>query len=345
MNIFKKYKKIIIIALVLIIIFVAYTQISASQNKSKTGASFSDKYTIKLTDLKKAISASGKIQSNSVISLKFQTSGLLTYVGVRKGDLVKKGELIASLDQRELEKTLKKDLNDYMTSRWSFEEDKQETYKNKALTNTIQRALDKNQFALDNTVLDVEITDIALKFSKLYSPIDGVIIDVDAPLPGVNITAGTATFTIADYNDIYFIINVDEADIGKIEIGQLVDIKLDAYENQTFPGVINKIGFTSTTTSSGGTAFPVEVKFPDNSNLRFKIGMNGDAEIILNTIKNTIAIANEFLFEDGNTKYVWKLNSSGTPEKKIVRIGLETDDKTEIISGLKENDKIVIPKI
>jgi HlyD family secretion protein len=341
----KNYKKIFIIVFVLIIILVAYTQISASQNKTKTSSSFSDQYTVKLSDLRKSVSASGKIQSNSVISLKFQTSGLLTYVGVKKGDLIKKGQLIATLDERELEKTLKKKLNDYKTERWNFEEDKQDTYKDMALSNTIQRALDKNQFALENSVTDVELSDIALKYSKLYSPIDGVITDVDAPLAGVNITAASATFTVADYNDVYFIINVDEADIGKVEIGQLVNIKLDAYENDNFPGVINKIGFTSTTTSSGGTAFPVEIKFPDNSSLRFKIGMNGDAEIILSTIKNTLAIANEFLFEEGNNKYVWKLNSSGSPEKQIVKIGLETDDKTEIISGLKEKDKIVVPKI
>lgn len=339
----KRTKKIAAIIVGIIILVLVFTQILAKKPTKESASSVSEKTTVKQSSLKKTVSASGKIQSNTVISLKFQTSGLLTYVGVKEGDLVKKGQLVASLDKRELEKSLKKKLNDYMTERWDFEEDRTVTYKDIALTNTIQRALDKNQFALDKTVLDVEISDIALKFANIYSPIDGIITSVDAPLAGVNVTAATATFEIADYNDIAFSINVDEADIGHVTVGQLVDIKLDAYEGESFPGVVSKIGFTSTTTSSGGTAFPVEVKFPDNSSLRFKIGMNGDADIITDTIENTLVIPSDYIFEDNNKTYVYQIDKNDNLVKKTVKTGIQTEDKTEILSGLKKGDKIAVP--
>lgn len=336
-------KKIAIFAFVIILLIFVISKVAAKKSGSSGSKTFSDKTTVKIQNLKKTVSASGKIQSNTVATLKFQTSGLLTYVGVKQGDLVKKGQLVASLDARELEKSLKKKLNDYMTERWDFEEDRTVTYKDMALSNTIQRALDKNQFALDKTVLDVEIADIALKFSNLYSPIDGVVTEVDAPLAGVNVTAATATFTVADYNDIIFSINVDETDISQVKVGQLVDIKLDAYENETFPGVVSKIGFTSTTTSSGGTAFPVEVKFPDNSSLRFKIGMNGDAEIITSTVENTLVVPTDYIFEDNGKNYVYIVSGDNTLTKKFVGVGIESEDKTEILSGLKKGDTIAIP--
>lgn len=336
-------KKYTIIGIIIVLLIIVASQIFAAKNATQQTKNYSDKTTVKKGRLKKTVSASGKIQSNTVAILKFQTSGLMTYVGVKVGDVVKKGQLIANLDQRELQKTLKKKLEDYMTDRWTFEEDRTVTYKDKALTDTIQRALDKNQFSLDKTVLDVEIADIALKFANLYSPIEGIVTSIDAPSPGVNVTAATATFTVTDFNDVVFSINVDETDIGQVEVGQLADIKLDAYENQAFPGVISKIGFSSTTTSSGNTAFPVEVKFPENSDLRFKIGMNGDAEIITKVIENTLYVPTDFLFDGGKGKYVNVLLSDNQIVKKNVKVGIETDAYTEILSGVKEKDTVVIP--
>ncbi len=336
-------KKITIIAIVIILGIIIATQASAIKNIGQKPKIYSDKAVVKKSTIKDIVSASGKIQSDTVIILKFQTSGLLTYVGVKEGDTVKKGQLVAALDRRELEKSLKKKLSAYMTERWDFEEDRTVTYKDIALSNTIQRALDKNQFALDTTVLDVEIADIALKFANLYSPIDGIVTEIDAPKPGVNITAATGTFTVADFNDVSFKIDVDEVDIGKVKIGQLVDIKLDAYPDQTFMGVVSKIGFTSTTTSGGGTAFPVEVKFPDNLDLRFKIGMNGDAEIESQRINDTLVVPSDFIFADSKGKYVNLLKSDTKYLRQAVKTGVETDTETEILKGLKKNDVIIIP--
>lgn len=336
-------KKITIIIIIGVLLVLVASQTAAVKNLGKKPVLFSEKTVVKKKNLKQLVTASGKIQSNSVVTLKFQTAGLLTYVGVKKGDIVHKGQLIAALDQRELQKTLKDKLNDYLTERWDFEQDRTVTYKDVALSNTIRRALEKNQFSLDNTVLEVEVADIALKFANLYSPLDGIITEVDAPRAGVNITAATATFTVADYNDIVFKIDVDEVDIGKVKTGQMVDIKLDAYEGQKFLGVVDKIGFTSTTTTSGGTAYPVEVRFPDNADLRFKIGMNGDADITTGLINNTLVVPIDYVFENGKGKYVNLLAKNDKIARRTVKIGIETEDEAEILSGVKENDVVVIP--
>lgn len=334
-------KKIIIgVIIILALGFVASKTILSKKSENP----ISDKTTVKLGDIRDSISASGKIQSDSVVTLKFQTSGLLTYVGVKKGNIVKKGQLIASLDERELQKNLKKQLNDYMTSRWTLDENKKVTYKDQALSDTIKRAIDKNQFSMDNDILDVEIADISLKFANLYSPINGIVTEIDAPAPGVNVTAATATFTVVDYNDIYFKINVDEADIGRVEIGQPVDIVLDAYPAETFFGAISSIDFTSTVTSGGSTAFPIRVKFPDNSYLKFKIGMNGDAEIKINEIKNTRVLPTEFIFESEKGKFVYVEGKNNTFQKKQIKTGLENETNVEILSGLAKGEKVFLPK-
>jgi len=227
--------------------------------------------------------ASGTIQAHEVANLTFQTSGLLTWVGVREGDWVKKWQGIASLDKKELQKRLDRQLNLYLTNRWDFEQlqdDYQETKERHLITDQIKRILEKAQFSLDNAVIDVELADLAKRLATISTPIEGIVIRVDTPNPGINITPA-ATFIVVDPASVFFSANVDEADIGRVIIGQKVKITLDAYPDEEFEGKVEKIAFVSTTTAGGGTAFKVEIFLPANHDLKFKVGMNGDAEIVL----------------------------------------------------------------
>lgn len=230
-----------------------------------------------------ALTASGKIKAERLISLKFQTSGRLDWIGVAVGDRVKAGQVIARLDLRDLKKDLEKKLRDYAKERNDFEEDAATAYPaskpSDALNQTMKRILEKNQWDLEKAVLDVEIEELKLQLATLTSPINGIITNIESPVAGVNITAATAEFTLADPNSVYFSAEVDEIDISKIKIGQSVTLTLDAYENQPLKSQVALIGFQAITTSGGGTAFEIKIPLPENTSEKFKIGMNGEAEI------------------------------------------------------------------
>lgn len=230
------------------------------------------------------ITASGKIQAKRVANLNFQTSGQLVWVGVKEGDQVKKWQGIASLDKRELEKRLTRYLNLYLTNRWDFEQ-LQDDYKDEKerylITDAIQRILDKAQFSLNNAVIDVEITDLTLKLATISTPIEGIVTRIDTPQAGVNVSPLSANFTVVDPSSVYFAASVDEADIGKIQIGQKAKINLDSYPEGEFEGTVERIAFVATATAGGGTAYLVEISLPENQNLKFRVGMNGDASILL----------------------------------------------------------------
>lgn len=232
----------------------------------------------------KIISASGKVEAKNVANLTFQISGLLAWVGVKEGDSVQKWQGIATLDKKELEKRLRRYLNLYMTNRWDFEQ-LQDDYKDEKerhlITDAIQRILDKAQFSLNNAVIDVEIADLALRLATISTPIEGIVTRVDPSNAGVNVTPATAAFTIVDPSSVYFVANVDETDIGKIKAGQKAKITLDSYSDEKFEGKVEKVAFVATSTAGGGTAFRVEISLPKNENFLFRVGMNGDAEIML----------------------------------------------------------------
>lgn len=228
------------------------------------------------------VSASGKVEAGDVANLTFQTSGLLSWVGVKEGDRVSKFQGIASLDRRQLEKSLQQSLNLYLTNRWDFEQtqdDYQEKRERYLLTDADRRILDKTQFSLNNAVINVEIADLALKLAVISTPIEGIVTRVDTPNPGVNVTPGTANFTIIDPASIYFRTSVDEADISQVKVGQEAKVTLDSYPDEEFQGRVERIDFVASPTAGGGTAFGVVISLPENTDFKFKVGMNGDAEI------------------------------------------------------------------
>lgn len=328
-----------IIFLALLLVIVWQTKLLPRTTKELTGVT-----PVKRGNLRESFSASGKIKSAKEVQLKFQTSGLLSWVGVKEGDFVNAWQAIAQLDTRELKKNLEKALRDYSKERNDFEEEYRITYRGQtpttALTETIKRILEKNQWDLEKAVLDVELKDIALKYATLITPISGIVSQIDTPVAGMNITPATAVFTVSDPNEVIFSVNVDEVDIDRVRPQQGVKITLDAYEGKEFAGKVNKISFTSITTSGGGTAFPVEISLPENSDLKFKLGMNGDGEFIIEEKENILIIPKKAVLERGEKKFVWVIRT-GKTHKQEVNLGLQTEEETEVIEGLKEGEKIV----
>ena len=342
-KILKHYKIIGIIVVIIVLGFVFRNPI-----KSKVAPEPSFKTTkVKKTDLNQTISASGKIATDEEVTLKFQTSGYLSWVGVKKGDKVKKWQPIASLDKEELEKQLKQDLIDYMNERWDFDQEQDDYHTgNKpptevAVNDEIKRILEKAQFDLSRTVIDVEIKNLALKYANLWTPIDGIVTSVEAPNAGVNITAATAEFVISNPDKMVFSAKVDEADIGQISPNMKAKILLDAYPDQAFESTVSQIDFTSTTTSSGGTAYEVKFLLPENLNQRFRIGMNGDVDIIVSEKQGVLVVPFETIQDSDGKEYVWVLPKDNIPTKKEVKTGLGNDYDTEILQGLNEGDKAI----
>ncbi|MGI5826564.1 MAG: efflux RND transporter periplasmic adaptor subunit [Patescibacteria group bacterium] len=335
-------KKIIIILLVIFILaagffFFRKTRAQSSNFKIET---------VQSGEMLVSTSASGKIKAERDAILKFQTAGLMNWVGVKKGDLVKKGQAIASLDKADLQKRLKKQLNLYQTERNNFEqtqEDYKETRDNLLLTDEIRRILDSTQLSLDNTVLDVELASLSLKYATIYSPIEGIVVSIDEPYAGVNILPTTATFRIVDPKSIYFEAKIDETDISRVKVGYKARIELDAFPEQVFEGVVSKIDFDSTVTSGGGTAYNVWIQFPSLSE-DFRLGMNGDVEIIRENIANATLIPLSALTEKDQKTYVWKVED-GKAKKVEVTIGNTDDDYVQILTGLSAGDSIISSNI
>lgn len=304
---------------------------SAITTKTVTRQSFS-----------KTLSSSGKTKADTSVELKFQASGKLAWVGVKEGDTVAPGQVLATLDRREVQKNLEKALRDYSAERNDFEQTWRVTYDGKkpndAFNDTIKRILEKNQWNLEKAVLDVELKHLAVEFAALVTPIGGIVTHIDTPVAGVNITPATAAFAVADPNSLVFEATVDETDVGSLIVGQQATITLDAFPEATYSGTITYISYISQQSSGGATVFPVKVSFSRPENLR--IGLNGDISIVTTRMEDVLLIPTEAIREEKGETFVYK-KINGKYEKTIIQTGAKNEDDIIVTSGLSEGDMVV----
>jgi HlyD family secretion protein len=140
---------------------------------------------------------------------------------------------------------------------------------------------------------------------KIVAPFDGTITTLGAKV-GDTVTAGAEIVDVADTSSMEFDIPVDELDIAKLAVGQTANISVDALtDTSTTPlkGEVAKIA-VSGTANSGVTTFPVTVKI-DNNIGKIKGGMNANADIVVNEVKDTLYVPVEAVTTVGAKSYVW----------------------------------------
>lgn len=346
MKFFPKYKNKVIIGIISIFaLFIVINRVQAQKSKDPTelNPKKDTLVTPKIKSIKLELTLAGSVSASEIANLRFQNSGKLVWVGVKVGDRVKKWQAIASLDKKQLQKSLQTQFNNYRTNLSQFW-DTQDKYKDTIVTDTVKRILDRTQYSLDNTVISYEISDMAIKEANLYSPIAGVVTNVDQPLTGTNITPATASFTIINPESVYFKSEIDQEEVTKISVGQKAIIKIDAFPEVTLDSEITHISFVPI---SGQTSTVYEIRFKlpvDNKNLNYRLGMDGDALITLEQQDNALVIPLDALNDDNGKNFVW-VKGPKDLTKKYVTTGIENDTEVQILEGLNPNDTVVIKKI
>lgn len=336
-SIFKRIskKKVIFLILILIAGVLLYKNFSPLTKNNKTES-------VKVTrgTLEEKLTISGTIDAEEKVTLRFQTSGRIAWVGIKEGDYVKKYQGIASLDKQELKKKLQKYLNTYMNERWDMEQVTRDDYRDKVLTDTIKRLKEKSQFDLNTSVLDVEIQDLAIQFANLWTPIEGIVTKITSPYAGVNIYLPTqAEFEIVNPKTVYFSASADQSEVTKIYEGLTGELMLDAYSDTNLSGSVKNISFIPKAGETG-TVYAVKFTFiDDNSNYKYRIGMAGDLTFITERKEDVLYLPAKFVKEEKGKKYV-KISKNKKEEKTDVLTGMETDDSVEIISGLSEGETV-----
>lgn len=288
------------------------------------------------------LEVSGNVKAKEVARLRFLTGGKIVYLSAKQGDQVKKFQTIASLDKASLQKQLEQNLIAYEKQRYDFEQFIDDNIQDKALNDRVERNARKNQLSLENSVLSVEIQDIVVKNSYLTAPFAGILTSSPTNVAGVQVS-GADYFEIVNPDTLYFSAFIEETDVAKVKVGQNVKVNLDAFTNESFESQIESISYQSVESSSG-TQFEIGIPIPEIWRDRLRLGLNGDAQILLESVDNALVIPiSSTIFRDGKT-YVSIQKDDGNTEEKEIELGIESEDEVVVIEGIDENDRIVLPK-
>lgn len=321
-------KKILFLPIFTLIIFLA-TRGGPNENLIKTAP-------VEEKTLQSLVSASGVIKPQSLASLKFLTSGKVVWVGVKEGNYVKKGQVVASLDKEPYEIALRQaeqDVNaaDAVLSQVYDEQQKQtaaENFDQKIRRTSAETAKNKAFDAMKKAQFD-------LKNARLIAPISGVITALDITSAEI-VTGGQEIGQVENLYQLDFVIEVDEVEIAKVQVSQPAQILLDAYPNQTFNSHLARIAPKSVTTSTGATAF--EVTIPIESGQNLLSGMNGEAEIIIDQKDHVLTLPQEAIVND---RFAW-IKIGAWYQKVEISTGISSDTEVEILSGLNKNQEVVV---
>ena len=314
---------------------------SASAKERKANS-----YVVKREDLIETLSLSGEIDAKEKADVKFQTSGLLAWVGVEEGDYVKKYQVLASLDKRELQNSMSQLLNSYMKERWDFEQGESDNkdWQTRGMTDVardaVKRSLQKNQFDLDNSVLAVEAKNLTMKFANIWAPFEGIITNIEVPQPGTNITPAGAVFSVVNPKSLFFSATADQTEVTSFVEGSSGKIVLESFPDIEIDGVVEDISF-SPKTGESGTVYELKIAI----NLfqigedKLKMGMTGDANFITKESKGVLTVPEAYLEKANQKFFVTKL--TGAVEENIeVKPGQTIEGMVEIMEGLNEGDTV-----
>ena len=297
----------------------------------------------KYGNLVESVNVSGEVAAENSAVLSFQTVGEVVEVNFKEGDHIKKGNVIAKLETTQLYynyQSTKATLRAAQAALDSVYDQLQgheadETFAQRSTRTTAESAKDSAYWAF-------AAASKSLEGAYIKAPFDGIITQAPANIvPGSLVSVpASVVFQVVGPETTYFRCGVNEIDINKLKIGDITKIEIDAYPDEIYEGEVKGFNFASSVTTTGGTAYAVRISLPENENLKFKPGMNGDVDIIISEKSDVLLVPITAVIEDGDETYVW-LVEGGTAKKRPVETGISSVNETEILSGLDDGETII----
>jgi HlyD family secretion protein len=272
------------------------------------------------TDIIVQVTATGTVEPTNQVEISSELSGTIRSVEADYNDLVKKGQILARLDTDKLEANVELSRASLTASQARVAEatatlnetrdsyDRAVMLERKNVTTLegllkAKAAYDRAQAALKSAEADIRVAEANLKINEanlakacICSSIDGVVLDrnVEAGQIVASSLQAPVLFTLAaDLKSMELRVDIDEADIGKVKVGNEAFFTVEAYPGRTFPAMISELRFAPKTVD--GVVTYEAILSIDNSDLLLRPGMTATAEIKVAEIQETLAIANAAL--------------------------------------------------
>lgn len=294
--------------------------------------------TIKDTIFNHYLDIQGSVDTKENILIQPEFSGTLTSLTVKAGDRVSKGQILGRVDDAGMSQQLASAENQYSLAKTTYE--RQKNLWDKKIGSEIQFLQAQTQMiSAQKTVAQIKAQ---LSKTVIRAPFTGTIDEVFVEKGQVVSPSAQGLMRIVNLANMYVATTVPESYIGKLKMGDLVDVYLTSL-GKTYKGKVRQVG---NFINPNNRSFGIEVSLPNPDNL-LRPNQVAKLKITDYTNKNAIVVPTGVIQKDGSgSNYVYVVQESngktGTAKKVIVEIGKSSENVTEIVSGLSANDIIVV---
>lgn len=350
------------------------------------------------------VSATGTISATNEVLIGSQVSGTISAVFVEENDIVKKGDILAIINPDTINQTIARYEAQLNSARASLNSSKvqynnkklnyerlQQVYKATGGKSPSKTELDNAKMELDTANADITVKNasileaetnlnsakIDLKNSIITSPIDGIVLTKSIEA-GQTVAASFSTpelFVIAEnLEKMKLVVNVSEADVGKVRENQKVRFTVDTFPDDEFVSTIYRVNKGSTTSDDNIVSYETTI-YIDNKNLKLRSGMSATADIETELAENAVLMPTSALFfrpiiEDTSeaskrpamlqgppsrrlrppkevTTDVSSKNATvyvlvnGKPELRHIITGVSDGKNIQVLDGIDEKDEII----
>jgi HlyD family secretion protein len=306
------------------------------------------------------LSVVGNLIGEATVEVAPKTGGRLISVNVKLGDRVRRGQLLAKLDDREIIEQVRQAEASHQVAEATIRQ--RDADLNLALTNversrnlygrqllpkqTLDDAearyqaavaqLDLSRAQMAQSAARLEELRINLANTSVVSPVDGFVgkRNVD---PGAWVSQNAGVASIVDISRMRLVANVVEKDLRLVSAGDKATVEVDAFPGEKFSGQIARV---SPILDPATRTAPMEVEIP-NTGFRLKPGMYAKVNLEVETREKVLLVPKVALVDSEGQRGVYQANEDNRAQFKAVKLGLEDADHAEILEGLAEGETIV----
>lgn len=330
---FKKKKALTIISLVAILAITAgYSAIKNAKDKnSEEEINRPREYEVTIGNITAGTNGAGMIKFESV-DHNFSQSVTIDEIYVKEGQRVAEGDKLVSLSVEAIQKQIDELYSSLKRANMELEQ--------------VKKALEYSEDAVELAKLEVyKLNEEINKLCELrgnpilYSKVSGVVMSLGYVENAVT-TPDMPIVIIGDSNKVFAEIVVSQNDINNIEKDQIVTLEIAALQDEKIQGKVSYVNLKPTS-EGNSTTYKVIVDV-DAKDYGLLEGMTANAQFILREVKDVLMLSNKAIkLKDGN-QVVNVKNEDGTLREVTIQTGFSDGKNSEILSGLKEGDTVVV---
>lgn len=309
---------------------------------------------VEARDIDFAINVAGEIAPAEQVSVKPEINGRVEVLPVDIGDKVKQGQILFSLDDKELQNRRAASMTEVERAQLQLQQSQRNFKRSEELQRdklipqelyeTTKTELELARNAVERAQRDLAVVDEQLTKTIIKAPFDCTVltrpVSIGQAVSGSGgMAGGTEVLSIADLNQMVINSHVNQADVTRLKVGQQVDVAVEAVAGLKIAAVVDRVAPQATIRNSiKGFSTRMNIK---NIDPRIQPGMTANVTIPVASAAGVAAVPLGAIFFDQNDRYVYVENGDKF-ERRDVKLGVADYFFAEIVAGLQVGDVVAI---